>query len=272
MRVAANLNNRSAKRIVDLQGLYVVPGLVDIHSHQYGYDGALFPDDVALPAGTTTVADAGGPGWRNFEDYREKILRRSKTRVLTFINIVGLKFFRVGAPRWRSTSYHITRAGIATLSPHRRTLVERIAVDVAHQAGCLVSRWAASLDGLPPTAWSAADWTTTDAPPVTASPRCHRSPWTPSGTTAFAVDGPLQPAMPPTPLTHRPRLVSRSEGPAGSALVGRDGVDGAQRAGRRGVPAATATGRYTYHSYSAPTAARTSWCWRRRSRWASPSS
>jgi dihydroorotase len=89
-RVAANLPARSAKRIVDLQGLYVVPGLVDIHSHTYGYDGALFPDDVALPAGTTTVADAGGPGWRNFEDYREKILRRSKTRVLTFINIVGL--------------------------------------------------------------------------------------------------------------------------------------------------------------------------------------
>jgi dihydroorotase len=88
-RVAASLA-ASAKRIVDLQGLYVVPGLVDIHSHQYGYDGALFPDDVALPAGTTTVADAGGPGWRNFEDYREKILRRSKTRVLTFINIVGL--------------------------------------------------------------------------------------------------------------------------------------------------------------------------------------
>ena len=81
---------QSAKRIVDVQGLYVVPGLVDIHSHTYGYNGALFPDDVALPAGTTTVADAGGPGWRNFEDYREKILRRSKTRVLTFINIVGL--------------------------------------------------------------------------------------------------------------------------------------------------------------------------------------
>jgi dihydroorotase len=89
-RVAASLPARSAKRIVDLRGLHVVPGLVDIHSHQYGYDGALFPDDVALPAGTTTVADAGGPGWRNFEDYREKILRRSKTRVLTFINIVGL--------------------------------------------------------------------------------------------------------------------------------------------------------------------------------------
>ena len=89
-RVAASIPTGSAKRSVDLKGLYVVPGLVDIHSHQYGYSGALFPDDVALPAGTTTVVDAGGPGWRNFEDYREKILRRSKTRVLTFINIVGL--------------------------------------------------------------------------------------------------------------------------------------------------------------------------------------
>ena len=89
-RVAASIPARSAKRTVDLRGLYVVPGLVDIHSHHYGYSGALFPDDVALPAGTTTVVDAGGPGWRNFEDYREKILRRARTRVLTFINIVGL--------------------------------------------------------------------------------------------------------------------------------------------------------------------------------------
>ena len=89
-RVAANIPTASAKRAVDVTGLYVVPGLVDIHSHHYGYSGALFPDDVALPAGTTTVVDAGGPGWRNFEDYREKILRRAKTRVLTFINIVGL--------------------------------------------------------------------------------------------------------------------------------------------------------------------------------------
>jgi dihydroorotase len=90
VRVAATLSRASAKLTADVKGLYVVPGLVDIHSHEYGYSGALFPDDAALPAGTTTVVDAGGPGWRNFEDYQEKILRRSKTRVLTFINIVGL--------------------------------------------------------------------------------------------------------------------------------------------------------------------------------------
>lgn len=89
-RVAVGIPEQSARRIVDVKGLYVAPGLVDIHSHNYGYSGALFPDDTALPAGTTTVVDAGGPGWRNFEDYLEKIVRRSRTRMLTFINIVGL--------------------------------------------------------------------------------------------------------------------------------------------------------------------------------------
>ena len=90
VRIAANISAASARQTAEVKGLYVVPGLVDIHSHHYGYSGALFPDDAALPAGTTTVVDAGGPGWRNFEDYQEKILRRAKTRVLTFINIVGL--------------------------------------------------------------------------------------------------------------------------------------------------------------------------------------
>ena len=90
VRVASGISPASATRTVDVKGLYVVPGLVDIHTHHYGYSGALFPDDTALPAGTTTVADAGGPGWRNFEDYQEKILRRATTRVLTFIHSVGL--------------------------------------------------------------------------------------------------------------------------------------------------------------------------------------
>lgn len=89
VRVAAGISPKAARRTVDVKGLHVVPGLVDIHSHHYGYSGSLFPDDTALPAGTTTVVDAGGPGWRNFEDYQEKILRLAKTRVLTFINSVG---------------------------------------------------------------------------------------------------------------------------------------------------------------------------------------
>jgi hypothetical protein len=39
--------------------------------------------------GVTTVADAGCAGWRNFEDFKERIIDRSRTRVLALINIVG---------------------------------------------------------------------------------------------------------------------------------------------------------------------------------------
>jgi dihydroorotase len=37
----------------------------------------------------TTVADAGSAGWRNFEDFKTRIVDRARTRVLAFINIVG---------------------------------------------------------------------------------------------------------------------------------------------------------------------------------------
>src|SRR4051812_8614926 len=54
------------RRVVDVSGLYVVPGLIDLHAHVFGYEGSLAPDNTALPAGTTTIVDAGGSGWKTF--------------------------------------------------------------------------------------------------------------------------------------------------------------------------------------------------------------
>src|SRR5215472_6785777 len=62
--VAANLNG---KRNIDVSGRYVVPGLIDLHAHVFGYDGALPPDETSLVTGATTVVDAGGSGWRTFD-------------------------------------------------------------------------------------------------------------------------------------------------------------------------------------------------------------
>jgi dihydroorotase len=88
-RVARDIDPSQAKKSIDAAGLYVTPGLIDLHAHVYGYGGALFPDDTSLIAGTTTVVDAGGSGWRTFDDFRAKVIARSKTRVLVLINIVG---------------------------------------------------------------------------------------------------------------------------------------------------------------------------------------
>ena len=76
----------------------MTPGLIDIHAHvytgtgergSYAGDNSVYPDGFTLRVGVTTVADAGGAGWRNFDDFKQRVIDRSKTRVLAFLNIVG---------------------------------------------------------------------------------------------------------------------------------------------------------------------------------------
>lgn len=98
-RVAENISTSSAKRVLDASDLYVVPGVLDIHSHNFwgtkedayladSYT-ALPPDGFTFRAGVTTLVDAGGAGWRNFKTFKKQTIDKSKTRVLGFMNIVG---------------------------------------------------------------------------------------------------------------------------------------------------------------------------------------
>ena len=96
--VAPGIHPADASKTIDVAGLYVVPGLVDIHTHvyagtgekdSYAGDNSVYPDGFTLRAGVTTIADAGSSGWRNFEDFKQRIVDRSQTRVLAFLNIVG---------------------------------------------------------------------------------------------------------------------------------------------------------------------------------------
>ena len=87
--VAKDIPGKTAKKVLDVTGLYVTPGLIDLHMHVYGYSGSLAPDSTALVAGTTTVVDCGGAGWRTFEEFKKKVIDTSRTRVLSFLNIVG---------------------------------------------------------------------------------------------------------------------------------------------------------------------------------------
>ena len=76
----------------------MTPGLIDIHVHvyagtgernSYAGDNSVPPDGFTFRVGVTTVVDAGCSGWRNFEDFKDRIIDRSKTRVFAMLNIVG---------------------------------------------------------------------------------------------------------------------------------------------------------------------------------------
>jgi dihydroorotase len=97
--VAVNIPASQATRTVDVTGLYVTPGLVDIHVHVFpgekgatyaGGDRSVWADDFTLRTCTTTVADAGSSGWRSFEDFKKRAIDRSLTRIVAFLNVVGV--------------------------------------------------------------------------------------------------------------------------------------------------------------------------------------
>jgi dihydroorotase len=98
-RVAARIDPAEARQVIDVTGLYVTPGLVDIHVHVFhttgvrdawAGDNSVQPDAFSFRTGVTTMCDAGSSGWRNFEDFRRTVIDRVKTRVLAFLNIAGL--------------------------------------------------------------------------------------------------------------------------------------------------------------------------------------
>jgi dihydroorotase len=96
--IEASIPASAAKRSVDISGLYLTPGLIDIHEHVFiglrhnawgNGDLSVQADVMAVPNGVTTIADAGSSGWRDFPEFRHRVIDTAKTRIFAFINIVG---------------------------------------------------------------------------------------------------------------------------------------------------------------------------------------
>lgn len=137
-RVAADISEEDAQKVVDAGGLYITPGLIDIHSHNfYGTEpyrqysdgfSALPPDGFTFRSGVTTVVDVGGAGWRNFQQFKDQVIDRSQTRVLAFINIAG------------DGMSGVAEQNLADMDPRMTSIVanqhsEIVGVKVAHYNG-----------------------------------------------------------------------------------------------------------------------------------------
>ncbi len=87
--VQKDISPQLARKVANVSGLVVTPGLIDLHAHFYGYYAAVLPDAHCLSEGTTTAVDAGGAGHLTFDDFDRKIISKSKTNVFALINIAG---------------------------------------------------------------------------------------------------------------------------------------------------------------------------------------
>ena len=138
--VGSGLAAPETTRAVDATGLYVVPGLIDMHAHVFfgterdaylsNGDTAVQPDSHSFRSGQTTLVDVGGAGWRNFPQFKEQVIDRARTRVLSFINIVG--FGMKGGPVEQNLSDMDARLTAMRIRQNAGVIV---GVKVAHYSG-----------------------------------------------------------------------------------------------------------------------------------------
>jgi dihydroorotase len=95
--VAPNIDPKSATQVISAAGMYVTPGLIDMHGHVFAgttADGDLSNGFSSVPAdaftfrsGVTTIVDAGSSGAKAFPEFIQNVINKSQTRVLAFLNI-----------------------------------------------------------------------------------------------------------------------------------------------------------------------------------------
>ena len=90
--VAEAIPEEAAYRVIDAEGQYVTPGLVDLHTHVFHkvtYWG-VNPDPIGGSSGVTTWNDAGSAGALTLPGLREFIVDRARVRITAFLNISNI--------------------------------------------------------------------------------------------------------------------------------------------------------------------------------------
>jgi dihydroorotase len=92
VKVAEGIARGSARQVVDATGKIVAPGLIDMHGHVFDQflPVSIEADLVGLPAGVTTIVDAGSAGAFTFPAFRKYVIEHERTRVYALLNISAI--------------------------------------------------------------------------------------------------------------------------------------------------------------------------------------
>ena len=88
-KISTNIPAEESKRVVEVKGKVVIPGLIDIHTHVYSgvTDNGVDPDIGGVRAGVTTMVDAGSSGCDTFAGFPAHIIPNTATEIIVFLHI-----------------------------------------------------------------------------------------------------------------------------------------------------------------------------------------
>ncbi len=88
-KVSALGDNLSGVEQIDVAGMIVTPGLIDLHTHFYwgGTSLGVDPDAFARKSAVSTCVDTGSAGPGNFPGFRKHVIEQSTARVLVYLHI-----------------------------------------------------------------------------------------------------------------------------------------------------------------------------------------
>lgn len=123
--VGEDIPTADAVDVVDCRGVYVTPGLIDLHVHvfwgvsHYGID----PDATCLARGVTTVVDAGSAGADTFPGFRKFIVEASATRVFAQLNIASQGMLNADIGEFDDIRYARVDRALATIEQNRDVIL-----------------------------------------------------------------------------------------------------------------------------------------------------
>ena len=87
--VADEIKTEGSKDVRDVEKSFVVPGLIDLHTHVYwgGTSLGIDADDYCRHNGVTTAIDTGSAGPGNFAGFRKHVIERSDVRILAYLHV-----------------------------------------------------------------------------------------------------------------------------------------------------------------------------------------
>ena len=123
--VGSGLDRDDAREVIDATGLYVIPGMIDVHVHvfegvsHYGIP----PDPTCLAKGATTVVDAGSAGADTFPGFRKYVIDVSETRVLAQVNISSQGMLTQEIGEFTIPEYANVAKACAMIEKHRDVIL-----------------------------------------------------------------------------------------------------------------------------------------------------